>query len=286
MTELRRRVIEDMDMRKLSSNTKERYLQRITAYARHFGRSPAELGPEHIREFQLHMINEMKCSASHLNVTVSALKFLYKVTLKKAWVIDQVPFAKREKKLPVVLSREETARFLGAVKSPKYRCVLMTAYSAGLRISEATRLKIRDIDSERMVIRVENGKGAKDRYVMLSTRLLQELREYWHAYRPKFWLFPGQDENRPIAPGSVRHVCREARLLAGLSKEVTPHTLRHSFATHLLEAGVDIRTLQLLLGHKSPVMTARYLSVSTDKIVRTESPLDSLPENPPGDKEA
>ena len=284
MTKLRRRMIEDMVLRRLSINTQSSYVQRVAAFARYYGKSPAFLGPEHIRKFQLHMINDRKCSSSHLNVTVSALKFFYTVTLDKSWVIEQVPFSRPERKLPVILSPEEVSKFFSSVRSLKYRTIFMTIYATGLRISEATHLRVNNIDSKRMVIHVVQGKGRKDRYVMLSQILLAHLRTYWKAFTPSTWLFPGISKDKPISPSCVRHVCREARLTAGLKKEVTPHTLRHSFATHLLETGTDLRTLQILLGHKSPTMTARYTNISKKKIIATISPLDRLSDNHLHDK--
>lgn len=277
MTKLRSRMIEDMRIRNLSENTEKRYLQRVTQFAKYFRKSPAHLGMEDVRTYQVYLTKEKGLSWSTINVTVSALRFLYRVTLKRKWDFDRITLPKKETRLPVVLSREEVTIFFKSVESKKHLVILLTAYSAGLRISEVTRLKIDDIDSSRMVIRVDQGKGSKDRYVMLSPRLLDTLREYWKVYRPKQWLFPGQGGNHPISPSTVRAVCQKAWRNSGLKKRVTPHTLRHSFATHLLEAGEDIRKIQVLLGHKSPVSTARYTHVAAHNIHRTSSPLDSLP---------
>lgn len=277
MTKLRQRMLEDMQIRNLSKATQKRYLYRVAAFSKYFRRSPEQLGPEEIRRYQVYLLNDKKLSSSTLNVTVCALRFLYKVTLKRNWDLDRIPHARREKKLPVVLSPEEVVQFLQAVKSMKYRTILVTAYSAGLRVSEVTRLKVRDIDSRRMIIRVEQGKGGKDRYVMLSRKLLDLLREYWKAHRPTYWLFPGGVPHRPASAATVREVCHKAYLVSGLSKHVTPHTLRHSFATHLLEAGENLRTIQLLLGHRSVASTARYTHVAVSNIHHTTSPLDSLP---------
>lgn len=249
MTQLRQRMLEDMQIRNLSKVTQKRYLARVAAFAKYFKRSPEQLGPEEIRRYQVYLLKDRKLSSRTLNVTVCALRFLYKVTLKRDWDIERIPYARREKKLPVVLSPEEVVQFLQAVKSMKYRTILVTAYSAGLRVSEVTRLKVGDIDSRRMIIQVEQGKGGKDRYVMLSRRLLDLLREYWKAHRPTDWLFPGAVPHQPASAGTVREVCHKAYLASGLSKHVTPHTLRHSFATHLLESGEDLRKIQLLLGH-------------------------------------
>ena len=276
MTPLRQRMLQDMQIRNLSPNTQKRYIDRVADFAKHFGKSPEKLGPEDIRSFQLHLIQERKLSSSTLNVTVCALRFLYRICLHRDWVIERIIYAKREKKLPIVLSPEEVVLFFNAIRGAKYRAILMTIYAAGLRISEAAQLKISDIDSKRMTIRVEQGKGQKDRYVMLSPRLLNILRQYWKLYRPSHWLFPGKSADCPVSPASVRQVCREARLASGLTKEVTPHTLRHSFATHLLEAGTDLRKIQILLGHKSLVSTSRYTHVAIQNIQKTTSPFDNL----------
>ena len=276
MTPLRRRMLEDMRLRNLSENTQKRYQDRVAGFARHFGKSPELLGPEEVRSYQLHLL-QRGLSSSTLNVTVCALRFLYRVTLQVPWDVKRIPHLKREKKLPVVLSQGEAARFLQAIRNIKHRSILMTAYASGLRICEATRLKVSDIDSRRMAIRVEQGKGARDRYVMLSPRLLLLLRQYWKVERPSTWLFPGRSPQRPISPNTVRQICREARRDSGLGKRVTPHILRHSFATHLLENGTDLRTIQLLLGHKTPASTALYTHVAAHRIHQTESPLEALP---------
>ena len=278
MAPLRQRMLEDMRIRNLSVNTQKRYVDRIAAFAKHFGKSPDLLGAEEVRAYQVHLAQDKKVASSTMNVTVCALRFLYQVTLQRRWAIDRINFARTGRKLPVVLSPEEVIQFFQAIQGMKYRAVLITAYAAGLRISEVTRLKVIDIDSKRMAIRVEQGKGQKDRYVMLSPRLLTLLREYWKEYRPSPWLFPGRRPDRPIAPASVRQVCREAGLASGLTTRVTPHLLRHSFATHLLEAGTDLRKIQVLLGHRSPACTARYTHVAIQNIQQTQSPLENLPD--------
>jgi len=278
MTKLRRRMLEDMRIRNLSENTQKRYVDRVAAFGRHFGTSPEYLGPKDIRAYQLHLVDEKGISASYLNVTVCALRFLYGVTLKREWEISRIPLARREKRLPVVLSTEESEQFFRAIRSMKYRTILMTAYATGLRVSEVSHLKVSDIDSSRMAIRVEQGKFRKDRYVMLCPTLLSMLRDYWKRYRPTHWLFPGNDSQHPISSGSVRQVCRDASLVCGVQKRITPHTLRHSFATYLLEAGTDLRTIQILLGHKSPASTARYTHIALANISKTPSPLDALPD--------
>jgi site-specific recombinase XerD len=276
MTHLRQRMIEDMQIHNLSPNTQKRYLDHVAAFAKHFKKSPQYLGLEDIRAYQLHLVQK-GLSTSSINIAVCALRFLYRITLRRNWVVDRVILARRERILPVVLSADEVVKFFQAIDSIKYRAILMTAYAGGLRISEVLRLKFSDIDRNRMTIRIEQGKGQKDRYVMLSPKLLTILDTYYKNERPAIWLFPGQDHNQPLSPNTVRLVCRWAYLAAGLKKRVTPHTLRHSFATHLLEAGVDLRTIQVLLGHKSLASTARYTHIAIPNIQKTSSPLDSLP---------
>lgn len=276
MTELRLRMLQEMQLRNLSQNTQKRYIDRVSAFARHFGKSPEQLGPEDVRSYQLYLLQKRKLSSSTLNVTVSALRFFYGVCLKQDWNVERIIYAKREKKLPLILSPEELVQFFHAVRSKKYRALFMTIYSTGLRVSEATQLKISDVDSKRMTVRVEQGKGNKDRYVMLSPKLLDILRDYWKMYRPDKWLFPGEKADRHMSPTSVRHVCRIASLESRLIKRVTPHTLRHCFATHLLEAGTDLRKIQTLLGHKSLESTALYTHVAMQNVQQTNSPLDSL----------
>lgn len=278
MTHLRQRMIEDMQIRNLSLNTQKRYLDHVAAFAKYFKKSPEYLGLDEIRAYQLHLVQKRRLSSSSINIAVCALRFLYRITLRRDWHVERIVLARREQKLPVVLSAEEVVKFFHAIDSIKYRAILMTAYAAGLRISEVLGLKFADIDSSRMTIKVAQGKGRKDRYVMLSPKLLVILRTYWKIARPSVWLFPGQDQSQPLSPNTVRQVCRWAYRAAGLKKKVTPHTLRHSFATHLLEAGTDLRTIQVLLGHKSPVATARYTHIAITNVSKTSSPLDSLPD--------
>jgi site-specific recombinase XerD len=277
ITELRQRMIEDMKLRYMASTTQERYVEAVSAFARYFWKSPEVLGPKEIRAYQLYLIEEKGISSSHFNVTVSALRFLYGKTLKRTWTVESIPLAKRERKLPVVLSQEEVVQFFEALKSMKYRALFMTAYAAGLRTSEVTRLKLEHVDSKRSTIRVEQGKGRKDRYVMLSSRLLLILREYCRREKPRVWLFPAAYSNKPLARTTVCQVCKSACRTAGIPKHVTPRTLRHSFATHLLEAGTDLRVIQVLLGHKSIATTAKYTHVAVHPIQKVVSPLDSLP---------
>ena len=278
MTPLRQRMLEDMSIRNFAENTQQSYLQQVSSFARYFHCSPDALGPEKVREYQVHLVEDCKLAPSSIGIAVSALRFLYKVTLKQPWAPDEIPMPKKPLKLPVILSPEEVTRFLESVHSMKHRAILMAAYAAGLRVSEATHLKVTDIDSQRMMLRVDQGKGHKDRYVMLSPRLLQELRSYWRAGRPKTWLFPGDVQGRPITRDAVGQACQRAHRCSGIQKPITPHSLRHAFATHLLERGVDVRRIQLLMGHRSLSTTTRYLKVATSTICATTSPLDLLPD--------
>ena len=275
MSPLRRRMIEDMTIRNLSPATQRSYIHAVSKFSRYFGRSPDRLGLEDVRAFQVHLVS-MGVSWPALNQTVCALRFFYGVTLGQGEIPERIAYAREPRKLPVVLNADEVVRFLEAVPSLKTRVALTTAYAAGLRASEAVSLKVADIDSVRMVIRVEHGKGGKDRTVMLSAQLLNILRAYWRLARPQHWLFPGRDEMKPIDVQVLHAACRSARVAAGLAKRVTVHTLRHSFATHLLENGTDIRIIQVLLGHANLSSTARYTKVSNRLISRTQSPLDRL----------
>jgi len=278
MTPLRQRMTEDMRVRNLSPCTQTSYVQQVSLLARHFDRSPEELGPEDIRAYQVHLTNEKKLAPSSVPIAVATLRFLYKVSLKKDWTVEEViPAPKKPQTLPIVLSPEEVLQFLGCLTNTRHHAIFTTCYAAGLRISEAIHLKPTDIDSRRMVIRVEQGKGRKDRYVMLSPRLLETLRAYWRAVRPKGWLFEGDVAGQPISVSAVESACQTARRRSGLRKPITPHSFRHAFAVHLLESGTDIRTIQLLLGHRSLATTARYLRIATTKVCSTSSPLDLLP---------
>jgi integrase/recombinase XerD len=261
---LRRRMIEDMTVRNLSPATQQSYLNAVLKFSRYFGRSPDRLGLEDVHAFQVHLV-ATGISWPALNQIVCALRFFYGVTLGQAIVPERIAYAREPSKLPVVLSADEVVRFLEAIPSLKSRTALTTVYAAGLRVSEVVLLKIADIDSQRMVIRVEQGKGGKDRYVMLSPQLLKILRTYWRLTRPKRWLFPGRDDERPLVPNVLHTACRSACAAAGLSKQVTVHTLRHTFATHLLESGADVRIIQVLLGHASLSSTARYTRVATKR---------------------
>ena len=278
MASLRQRMLEDMQVRRLSECTQRTYVETVARFARYFDRSPARLGPEQIRSYQVYLTNERRLAPSSLVVAVSALRFLYRVTLQKRWVFDDmIPAPKKPRSLPVVLSPEEVVQFLDGVKAAKHHAILTTCYAAGLRISEAVRLTVSAIDSERMVLRIAKGKGQKDRYVMLSPKLLAILRTWWKVDRPRHWLFPGERPETPITRGAVQRACQIAARRARLAKAVSPHSLRHAFAVHLLEAGTDLRTIQLLLGHRSLATTAQYLRIATTTVCSTASPLDLLP---------
>lgn len=276
MSPLRQRMIEDMQVRHLAPKTQLSYQQQVAAFARHFNKSPQFLQPEDIRTYQVYLTREKKLSASSLTVATAALRFLYKVTLQKPWCIEQIPFPRMPEKLPVILSREEVAHLLECTTGQQH-AILTTAYATGLRVSELTHLRLADIDSQRMVIRVDQGKGQKDRYVMLSPRLLQELRAYGKQAHLRLWLFPGAGADQPIGKGAIEQACQKAGQRAGIAKHITPHSLRHAFATHLLEAGADLRTIQLLLGHRSLATTARYLKMAAQTVCAVSSPLDRLP---------
>ena len=275
MTSLRTRMIEDMQIRNYSPHTIDCYVRYAGMYARHFGRSPSLLGPEEIRSYQLHLL-EKKASWSIFIQTVCALHFLYRVTLAEDWIIPHIPYPKKEKKLPVVLSVEEVATFLRAIRNLKHRLLLMTMYSTGLRVTETTHLLISDIDSQRMALRVCQGKGKKDRYVPLFPTLLTALREYWKVYRPEPLLFPNSRTQCPLTRSTVALVCTQTCKKLRFPKHVTPHTFRHSFATHMLEAGTDLRTIQLILGHRTLSTTAVYLHVAINAKQLTDKAQDLL----------
>ena len=276
MTPLRRRMIEDMRVRNLSPNTQRLYIDGVARFARYFGKSPELLGPEDVRTYQVYLIHQKHASSSALQQAVCALRFLYRNTLGKEWALPYIPVPKREKKLPVVLSQEEVSRFLDHLPNLKHRALIMTAYATGMRVSEVVSLRAADIDSDRMMIRIDQGKGRKDRYVMLSPNLLELLRAYWKVARPTDWLFPGQRRGTHLTAKRVLQVCIKTGVAAGLSKRATVRALRHSFATHLLEAGANIRVIQILLGHRSLRTTARYTHVSQATICSISSPLDQL----------
>lgn len=281
MTPLRQRMIDDLRIRNYSPRTIETYVERVVAFALHFGKSPELLGQEHIREYQRYLLDTKRASWAVFNQTVCALRYLYNSTLRKGWVVRHLRFPKPERRLPVVLSVQEVTALLAAPKNLKHRAILSTLYATGARVSELCHLRVQGIDSKRMVIRVEQGKGAKDRLVMLSVELLKLLREYWLESRPQTWLFPGRDPAKPMDVSAIQRLCKQAGQLAGISKRVHPHLVRHSFATHLLERGVDLRRIQMLLGHGSLKTTSLYLHVSAEALRQTVSPLDLLKQKKP-----
>ena len=276
MSPLRQRMIEDMQVRNLAPATQRSYVHYVADFSQYSGHCPKLLDAEAIHQYMVYLLNERKLSPESVNQCISALKFLYLNTLEMPWTDEYFPRAKRAYKLPVVLSQEELLLFFDYIPGLKNRAALMTCYGAGLRISEAVALKIGHIDSDRMLLRVEQGKGGKDRYAMLSPRLLDVLRRYWRAYRPDDYLFPSWKKDRHMSTTSLQLACREAAARSGLRKKVTVHTLRHSFATHLLENGTDLRIIQVLLGHSKIDTTSRYTRVSPQVVAATMSPLDRL----------
>lgn len=282
MTDLRKAMLEELQRRNLSAITTRIYLHSVEEFAKYFNTPPDRLGLEHIRKYQAHLFTDRKLEAGSVAQQVSALRFFYLKTLKRPWPVDDMPAPKRPIRLPEVLSREEVECLIEAAASPLHRIWLLVLYGAGVRREELIQLKIDDIDSGRMLIHIRQGKGKKDRKVMLSAKLLDELRGYWRSLdpKPKTYLFPSKSISRnddaPMTSKSVWDAVQQAARRAGLDKRVHPHTLRHCFATHLLEGGADLRTIQLLLGHASLTTTSRYLNVSERHLKATASPLDSL----------
>lgn len=275
MTPLRQRFLHDLQIRNYSPKTIQAYTAGVVRFAKHFHRSPDQLGPEHVRDFQLHLLHQ-HVSWSLFNQTVCALRFFFAVTLQRPEALPLIPYGKKHHSQPVVLAVDEVRRLFEALPEGRYRIMLRAAYAGGLRVSEVVRLRSSDIDSARMLVWVRGGKGGKDRCVPLSAILLEELRQWWREQRPTDWLFPGPSAAGHVHPGSLQRACQQAVRAAGLGKHVTPHTLRHSYATHLLEVGTDLLTIQRLLGHNHLKTTLRYTHVSPEKIHSTTSPLDRL----------
>jgi integrase/recombinase XerD len=273
MTPLRQRLIDDLRIRNYSPRTVEAYVAAVAKLARHLRTAPDRLSPEQVRQFQVHLVG-LHVSFSQLNQVTAGLRFFYAFTLGRPDVVHKIPYGKRPKKLPVVLAPDEVTRLFDAAPSDRDRTLLRTGYALGLRVSELVALRPEHIDAARGLVVVRHGKGAKDRLVPLSARLLSELRAYWRLWRPGPWLFPGGRRGCHLTAAGVQRVVRRAAQRAGLSKPVSPHTLRHSYATHLLEAGCDLLTIQRLLGHKNLQTTARYLHVSTVQLGRAPSLLD------------
>lgn len=282
----RDRMEQDLRLRRYSPRTIENYLLRVKQFVGYFMRPPTELGLEHIREYQVYLTERLGASWEVFNQTVCALRFFYSVTLKSDLDVRRIPYQKKSKRVPVVLSRQEVAALLASVDNLKHRTLLSTSYATGLRLSEVLHLRVSDIDGQRRTVRVEQGKGRKDRYVMLADRLLGELRQYVKRYRPKDWLFPGQRPGTPLSSSAAQIIFRRAAQRIGLTKPVSFHSMRHAFATHLLEGGADIRRVQLLLGHRSVVSTQLYTHVATDYLKTTKSPYDSLPTGKPQPRSA
>src|SRR5580658_4051732 len=272
---LRQRLIDDMTARRFSEDTRRDYVRNVRKFAAFLGRSPDTATSEDLRRFQLHMAQQ-QVSPWSINAAIAALRFFFTETLERPALVRPLRIVNEPRKAPVVLSQEEVARLLEAAPGVKYKAALSVAYGAGLRVSEVVALKVSDIDGQRMTLRVEQGKGQRDRYVMLSPQLLELLREWWHAARPQVWLFPGQNSINPVTARQLNRAVHAAKDLAGISKRVSPHTLRHSFATHLLEQGVDIRVIQVLLGHAKLETTALYTRVAVNTVRDIKSPLERL----------
>jgi integrase/recombinase XerD len=272
---LRQRMIDDMTIRNMSPNTQKAYIRAVKNFSRHFGKSPDKLSFEDVRKYQLHLVSRGLQAATIIPI-MCAIRFFYGTTLGRPGVAEHIPLARKTDTLPAVLTRDQVVRFLKAVPDLEMRTIFITIYSAGLRVSEAVALTARDIDSANMVIHVRQGKGRKDRYVMLSEQLLAILRAYWKCAHLQHLVFPGPDPERPITVRSVQRACREGVRIAGLDPSVTVHTLRHSFATHLLEQGVDIHVIQDLLGHRHITSTTRYARVALNTIRQIQSPLELL----------
>jgi site-specific recombinase XerD len=274
-------MLEELQRRNYSENTTRSYIRTVEDFAQRFNLPPDRLGPQHIREYQAELFQKRKLSPNTVAIRLAALRFFYTKTLRKAWSIAETPYPKKALRMPPILSQEEVAQLIDAARTPGHHTLLMTLYATGIRNAELTRLKVSDIDSQRMVIHIQGGKGRRDRDVMLSLKLLDELRAHWHRLRrkPSVWLFPGnrnQSGDQPIDTKTVWHACHKAAQQAGIQKKVHPHTLRHCFATHLLEAGADLRTIQILLGHRDLKETTLYLHLSQRHLHATASPLDSL----------
>ncbi|MGH8630398.1 MAG: site-specific integrase [Burkholderiales bacterium] len=276
MGELRKQMDGDLVVRGMAVRTREAYLGAVAGLAKYYGRRPDHIGEKEVQNYLLHLIEERKLAWSSCNIVAQGLKFFYRVTLKRSEAQFAVPRARQPQKLPQILAREEVAALLEKTANLKHRTLLMAAYGAGLRLNELCHLKVTDIDSARMTIRVEQGKGAKDRYTLLSPRLLAELRRYWVAYRPKLWLFTTRDAEHPISDATVQKVFYAAKKRAGIVKDCGIHGLRHAFATHLLEAGVDIHTIQRLMGHGHISSTLRYFHLARRHLANTPSPLELL----------
>ena len=282
MGAIKEKMKQQMEIRGFSENTQENYLRAAAQFVKYFMVSPELLSVEDINTYQHHLIRERRVATSTYNIHVAALRFLYRTTLKVDWKIEAIPFRKKTKSLPIVLSPEEVVRLCSVLRNIKHKAMILTLYDTGARVTEAVRLKITDIDSKRMIVRIDQGKGSKDRYVPLSDKLLKALRQYWASQRShsKIWLFPGCKPELHYSRRSLQRVVRAAQIRSGVQKTITPHILRHSFATHLRENGTDIRTIQILLGHRSIGTTSKYLHVASNNLENTRTPLATLDLNP------
>lgn len=284
MTPLHQRMLEDLKLKKAPPNTVDAYIRQVRQFAEFFGKCPSKLGREHVRQYLLYLVEEKDVADGTFGQVMAALNFVYGTTLGRSWVLKGLPRPRKSKTLPVVLSLDEVAEFFSGIISMKHRAIMMIAFAAGLRVSEVVALRIKDIDSQRMLIRIHQSKGKRDRYVMLSKHLLTILREYWKAAQPKDYLFPGRGRSGHLTRQAVDKACDRALARTNLKKNVSMHTLRHSFATELCRDGVDLRTIQVLLGHSSIKTTAKYLHVSNEDVAKTKSPLDTLLERKPKDR--
>ena len=277
MTQLRQKMLEELQRRNYSPKTIHNYVNTVKDFSRYFKKSPDKLGPDELRVYQVYLLKERKLAAATVVGRVAALRFFFIRVLKKRGFSEYLPYPKRRWRLPEILSKEEVARLINAAGNLMQRAMLMILYGTGMRRAEVTHLKVSHIDSARMMIHVECGKGGRSRDIPLSPTLLETLREYWRLKKPQDYLFPGRDsKDQPISDKSIWYACKEAVRYAGITKHVTPHTLRHSFATHLLEDGTDLRKIQLLLGHGDLKTTARYLHLSESHLRAVVNPLDSL----------
>ena len=280
MTPLRKRMLEELQRRNYAQVTIDHYIQIVEDFARYFGRRPDQLGARQLREYQVHLFRDRKLSSRTVRQHVAALRFFFVKMLNRPYMIEHIPFPKETRRLPEILTPEEVTRLIDAASNLFHRAMLMILYGTGMRRIELARLKVRDIDSQRMVIRIRQGKGGRDRDVPLSEKLLETLREYWHWMKPKTFLFPGMVDNWradvPLSPKVIWLACREAATRAGLQKKISPHCLRHSYATHLLDAGADLYTIQRLLGHADLRHTLVYLQLSERHLRAAPIPIDAL----------
>ena len=276
MREWRERMMVDLQLSGAKPSTQKNYLREVDNLVKYFNRLPEELGEAELKEYMLYLMQERKLSEGTFRFYVAALKYLYRTTLKRQWVVEKIPHPKREKKLPIVLDLSEVESLFAVTTNLKHKAILMLTYSSGLRVSESARLKITDIDSKRMTVRIRQGKGGKDRYSILSETTLELLRQYWRRYHPTEWLFEGAKDKGRLSMSSIQQLFQKAKKRAGITKPASVHTLRHSFATHLIEAGTSLHHVQLLLGHRSPTTTTVYLHVSRLNLSRVTSPLDKV----------